>query len=327
MPQEMGEMLIRKAPDLTYADITPKSIYLDRRRFLRAIGVVGATAVAGKGLFDLALPQQDALAATKFSSLAKSPFSISEKQNSYEDVTHYNNFWEFGREKDDPAKNAQKLRTTPWTVSVEGEVKTKRKFTMDEILKLAPLEERIYRHRCVEGWSIVVPWIGFSFSTLAKLVEPTPKAQFVAFESFFDSGQMPEAKYAGLDFPYVEGLRIDEAMNPLALLCVGMYGETLPNQDGAPIRMVIPWKYGYKSIKSLVKIRFVKSQPPTTWNLANPVEYGFYSNVNPNVDNPRYSQAKERRLGEIYRRPTLMFNGYGDQVASMYNGMDLKKNH
>jgi len=320
-------MLMRKAPELTYADVTPKAVYLDRRKFLRAMGIVGATAVAGKGLFDLASPLQDVFASTKFSGLARSPFSTSEKQNTFEDVTHYNNFYEFGTDKGDPAKNAKNFKTSPWTVSVEGEVKKPRKFSMEEILKLAPLEERIYRHRCVEAWSIVVPWIGFSFNILANLAEPTPKARFVAFESYFDSGQMPQAKYTGLEYPYVEGLRLDEAMNPLALLCVGMYGETLPNQDGAPVRIVIPWKYGFKSIKSLVKIRFQEKMPPTTWNRLAPQEYGFYSNVNPNVDHPRWSQAKERRLGEIFRRTTLMFNGYGDQVAAMYNGMDLKKNY
>jgi len=319
-------MLIQKAPDLTYADITPKSVYLDRRRFLRAVGIIGATAVAGKGFFDLALPPETALAAAQFTGLAKSPFSTSEKQNSLNDVSHYNNFYEFGSDKSDPAKNAQNFKTSPWTVSVEGDVKTPRKFTMDEILKLAPLEERIYRHRCVERWSIVVPWIGFSFSVLAKLVEPAPKARYVAFETFFDRRQMPHAG-GGIDFPYVEGLRLDEAMNPLALLSVGMYGETLPPQDGAPVRMIIPWKYGYKSIKSVVKIRFQEKEPPTTWNRYSSDEYGFYSNVNPNVDHPRWSQSKERRLGEIFMRPTVMFNGYGDQVASMYNGMDLKKYH
>jgi len=197
---------------------------------------------------------------------------------------------------------------------------------MDDILKLAPLEERIYRHRCVEGWSIVVPWIGYSLNTILKLAEPTEKAKFVAFESYYDLGQMPWGAHSGIELPYVEGLRLDEAMHPLTLLCVGMYGETLPNQDGAPVRLVIPWKYGFKSIKSIVKIRLVKGMPPTTWNLYAPNEYGFYSNVNPNVDHPRWSQATERRLGEILRRKTLMFNGY-DQVASLYNGMDLKKNY
>ena len=320
-------MRIRKALDLTYADITPKSIYMDRRKFLRAMGIAGATAAAGKGLFGLGLPSQTALAATKFTNLVKSPFSTTEKQSTFNDVTHYNNFYEFGTDKGDPAKNSQNFKTSPWTVSVEGEVAKPRKFSMDEILKLAPLEERIYRHRCVERWSIVVPWIGFSFSVLAKLVEPTPKARYVAFESFYDPRQMPEAKYGGIDFPYVEGLRLDEAMNPLALLCVGMYGESLPPQDGAPVRMIVPWKYGYKSIKSLTKIRFQEKEPPTTWNRYSSSEYGFYSNVNANVDHPRWSQAKERRLGEIFTRPTLMFNGYGDQVASLYNGMDLKKYH
>jgi methionine sulfoxide reductase catalytic subunit len=318
-------MLLQRKPELTYADVTPKELYFSRRQFLRAMGIAGAALYAGQGLLDLVSPSRDAYAAAKFTGLLKSPFSTTEKINSLEDVTHYNNFYEFGIDKDAPAKNAQKFRTSPWTVSVEGEVKTKRKFTMDEILKLAPLEERIYRHRCVEAWSIVVPWIGFSFSTVANLVQPTEKAKYVAFESAYDPSQMPEAKYGGIAFPYVEGLRLDEAMNPLTLLSVGMYGESLPNQDGAPVRMVIPWKYGFKSIKSIVKIHFVKSEPPTTWNLANSREYGFYSNVNPNVDHPRWSQAKERRLGEIFRRSTLMFNGYADQVASLYTGMDLKK--
>ena len=320
-------MLIGKTTDLTYADITPKQVYLDRRKFLQTMGIVGATAVAGKRLFELARPSQTALAGTKFDGLVKSPFSTTEKQNSYEDVTHYNNFYEFGTDKSDPAKNAQKFNTSNWLVSVEGDVAKPRKFPMDEILKIAPFEERIYRHRCVEAWSIVVPWIGFSLSNLVKLVEPTPKAQFVAFQSYYDSRQMPQGRWAGIEFPYVEGLRMDEAMNPLTLLCVGMYGESLPNQDGAPVRLVIPWKYGFKSIKSLVKIKFQSKMPPTTWNLSAPNEYGFYSNVNPHVDHPRWSQAKERRLGEIFRRDTLMFNGYSDQVASMYNGMDLKKNY
>ncbi|HUC55035.1 MAG TPA: protein-methionine-sulfoxide reductase catalytic subunit MsrP [Candidatus Cybelea sp.] len=320
-------MLIQKAPDLTYANITPKSIYLDRRKFLRAMGIVGAAAVAGKNLCDLAWPSEAALAASQFTGLLKSPFSTTEKPNTLNDVSHYNNYYEFGTEKSDPAKYAQNFKTAPWSVSVEGEVAKPRKFSMDEILKLAPLEERIYRHRCVERWSIVVPWIGFPFSVLAKLVEPSPKAAYVAFQTFYDPRQMPQAKYGGIDFPYVEGLRLDEAMHPLTLLCVGMYGDPLPPQDGAPVRMVIPWKYGYKSIKSLVKIRFQEKEPPTTWNRYSREEYGFYSNVNPNVDHPRWSQAKERRLGEIFTRPTVIFNGYGDQVASMYSGMDLKKFH
>jgi methionine sulfoxide reductase catalytic subunit len=320
-------MLFQRKSELTYADVTPKELYLNRRKFLEAMGIVGAAALVGKDLLNLIAPSHHVLAETKFSGLIKSPFSTTEKETSYQDVTHYNNFYEFGVDKSSPAKNAQNFRTSPWTVAVEGEVRTKRKFSMDEILKLAPLEERIYRHRCVEGWSIVVPWIGFSFSNLAKLVEPTPKAKFVAFQSYWDLGQMPLARpeLAGIEFPYVEGLRLDEAMNPLTLFCVGMYGESLPNQDGAPVRMVIPWKYGFKSIKSIVKIKFVSKQPDTTWNLANSHEYGFYSNVNPNVDHPRWSQATERRLGDIFRRKTLMFNGYQDEVASMYTGMDLRK--
>jgi sulfoxide reductase catalytic subunit YedY len=319
-------MHIRRSLELTHADVTPRSVYLDRRKFLRDMGLAGVVALAGKSLLDLASPSQSAYAGTKLTTV-KGPFSTDEKVNSYNDVTHYNNFYEFGVDKDAPAKNAQNFSTSPWTVSIEGEVNKPRKFTMEEILALAPLEERIYRHRCVEAWSIVVPWIGYSFSTLAKLVEPTSKARYVAFESYYDLHQMPQARYAGLDFPYVEGLRLDEAMHPLALLCVGMYGETLPNQDGAPVRMVLPWKYGFKSIKSLVKIRFVKGEPPTTWSRSAPTEYGFYSNVNPEVDHPRWSQARERRLGEILKRKTLMFNGYGDQVASLYTGMNLRKNY
>ena len=319
-------MHIRRSLELTHADVTPRSVYLDRRKFLRDMGLAGVVALAGKSLLDLASPSQSAYAGTKLTTV-KGPFSTDEKANSYNDVTHYNNFYEFGVDKDAPAKNAQNFSTSPWTVSIEGEVNKPRKFTMEEILALAPLEERIYRHRCVEAWSIVVPWIGYSFSTLAKLVEPTSKARYVAFESYYDLHQMPQARYAGLDFPYVEGLRLDEAMHPLALLCVGMYGETLPNQDGAPVRMVLPWKYGFKSIKSLVKIRFVKGEPPTTWSRSTPTEYGFYSNVNPEVDHPRWSQARERRLGEILKRKTLMFNGYGDQVASLYTGMNLRKNY
>jgi methionine sulfoxide reductase catalytic subunit len=318
-------VLTKKSPVLSYRDVTPKEIYLNRRRFLAAMGIVGAATLAGKEIWSLAAPRQTVHADTKLN-FVMGPFSTTEKVTPYYDVTHYNNFYEFGTGKSDPAKNAQNFRTSPWTVSVEGEVKNRRKYSMDEILKLAPLEERIYRHRCVEAWSIVVPWIGFPLSTLIKLAEPTPKAKFVAFESYYSPIQMPQATYAGIPFPYLEGLRMDEAMNPLTLLCVGMYGETLPNQDGAPVRIIIPWKYGFKSIKSIVKIKFEKSQPPNTWNMVAPNEYGFYANVNPHVDHPRWSQAKERRLGEIFRRDTLMFNGYGDQVASMYAGMDLRKN-
>src|SRR5712671_5102471 len=319
-------MLIKNKPELTYADVTPKNLYFKRRNFLRGLSIAGAATLVGERFASI-LSYPGSIQANSKLAAIKSKYTVDEKVTSENDVTHYNNFYEFGTDKGDPAKNSQNFKTSPWTVSVEGDVKTPRKFTMDEILKLAPLEERIYRHRCVERWSIVVPWIGFSFNVLAKLVDPTPKARYVAFESFYDPRQMPQAKYGGIDFPYVEGLRLDEAMNPLALLCVGMYGESLPPQDGAPVRMIIPWKYGYKSIKSLVKIRFQEKEPPTAWNRYSSSEYGFYSNVNPNVDHPRWSQAKERRLGEIFTRPTVIFNGYGDQVASMYNGMDLKKYH
>ena len=320
-------MLLKRSPDLKYSDVTPRQVYLGRRKFLYGMGLTGGLALAGKTLANIVDPSVRAYASTKLDGVIKGPFSTDEKVTPEKAVTTYNNFYEFGTEKSDPAKNSGKFQTSPWSVSVEGEVGKPRKFTMDEILKLAPLEERIYRHRCVEGWSIVVPWVGYSFSTLAKLVEPTPSARFVAFESYFDPKQMPLWRYAGIQLPYVEGLRLDEAMHPLALLCVGMYDETLPNQDGAPVRMTIPWKYGFKSIKSLVKIKFVKDQLPTTWNISNAHEYGFYSNVNPKVDHPRWTQAREVRLPGFFKNtPTQMFNGYGDQVASLYNGMDLKKN-
>ncbi len=314
-------MLIRKPADIRYSEITPKSLYLNRRKFLAAIP---GAALAGRELLS---PSARAVAGTKLANLTKSPFSTTEPQNSYQDVTTYNNFWEFGTEKDQPARNARNFKTEPWTVSVEGQCAKPRKFSIEEILKIAPLEERIYRHRCVEGWSIVVPWVGYSLSALLKQVEPGPKAKFVGFESYYDLKQMPLARPDVLPFPYNEGLRLDEAMHPLALLCVGMYGETLPPQDGAPVRMVLPWKYGFKSIKSIIKIKLASSQPTCTWNVANPPMYGWYSNVNPNVDNPRYSQATERRLGELRRRPTLMFNGYAEQIGNLYAGLDLKKNY
>ncbi len=321
-------MLLKRSPDLKYSDITPRQAYLDRRKFLYGLGLAGGIALAGRGLSNLAFPSVRAYASTKLDGVTKGPFGTDEKITDEKVVTTYNNYYEFGTDKSDPAKNATKFVTSPWSVSVEGEVAKPRKFTMDEILKLAPLEERVYRHRCVEGWSIVVPWVGYPLSALAKLVQPTPAARYVAFESYFDKKQMPLWSRAGIDLPYVEGLRLDEAMHPLALLTVGMYGETLPNQDGAPVRMVIPWKYGFKSAKSLVKIKFTKDQPPTTWNITNAHEYGFYSNVNPTVDHPRWSQAKEVRLPGFFKNtPTKMFNGYADQVASLYNGMDLKKNY
>ena len=310
---------------LTYSDVTPKSIYTNRRNFLFGAATTYG-AIRGWKLFSnlMSGPGQGSVP-VPLQNVKKWPGSTTEKVTPIGDATTYNNFYEFGTDKGDPAQNAKNFVTSPWVVSVEGEVKKPRKLSMDDIMKLAPLEERIYRHRCVEGWSIVVPWIGYPLSVIAKLVEPTPKAKFVAFQSYYDTRQMPLGPEAGIELPYIEGLRLDEAMNPLTLLTVGMYGETLPNQDGAPVRMVIPWKYGFKGIKSLVKIRFVKDQPATTWNIENSHEYGFYSNVNPEVDHPRWSQKTERRLGEFFRRPTLMFNGYGDQVASMYAGMDLRK--
>ncbi len=307
-------MLIKKPADFRYSEITPKSIFLNRRKFLAGIP---AAFLASR-----------ALGAMKLPNLTKSRYSTSEKQNTYEQATHYNNFYEFGTSKQQPAENAKNFKTSPWTVSVEGEVAKPRKFSLDEIMRIAPIEERIYRFRCVEAWSMVIPWAGYSLSELLKQVQPTAKAKYVAFESYHDLSQMPLARegMAGIEFPYVEGLRLDEAMNPLALLTVGMYGETLAPQNGAPVRMILPWKYGFKSIKSIVKIKLTTSQPPTTWNISNSREYGFYSNVNPHVDHPRWSQAKERRLPGLFQNtPTLMFNGYGEQVASLYQGMDLKK--
>ena len=312
-------MLIKKGSEISSSQITPKWLYVNRRKFLTGVLGVTAGAAAGRSLKDLAWPSQKVLAATKLNVAAKSPFSTTESVTPYNDVTHYNNFYEFGTGKEDPAKNATQFKTSPWNVKVSGLVDKPRTFSLDELQHLAPLEERIYRHRCVEAWSIVVPWIGYSFNVLLKEVSPKPKARFVAFESYYSAGQMPWGSSAGITLPYVEGLRLDEAMHPLALLCFGMYGETLPNQDGAPVRMVLPWKYGFKSIKSLVQIKLVEKQPDTTWNLSNSHEYGFYSNVNPQVDHPRWSQAKERRLGEFFRRPTLMFNGY-DQVALALRG-------
>jgi sulfoxide reductase catalytic subunit YedY len=311
-------MLIKKPDDLRYSDITPKAHYLNRRNFLAG---VPAAVLAGSELLS---PSRRALALTKLSATKGQLSTTGEKVNPVEDVTHYNNYYEFGTGKEEPAERAKNFKYSPWNVSIEGEVAKPRKFTIEEIMKVAPLEERIYRHRCVEAWSIVVPWIGYSLSALLNQVEPTSKAKFVAFETLYDPKQMLSPREAGIPLPYAEGLRLDEAMHPLALLCVGMYGESLPPQDGAPVRMVLPWKYGFKSIKSIVKIKLVTSQPLSTWNEVQPQEYGFYSNVNPHRDHPRWTQAKERRLGEFGKRDTLMFNGY-PQVASLYTGMDLMR--
>jgi methionine sulfoxide reductase catalytic subunit len=311
-------MLIHRgsASAIPYSEVTPKSRYLNRRRFL-------ARAAAGL----LAGPAGIALGNAKLPVASKSKYSTTEKETPFEAVTTYNNFYEFGTAKEQPSQNARNFRTSPWAIKVEGAVNKPRTFDLDAILKLAPLEERIYRHRCVEAWSMVIPWIGFPLSELLKQVEPAGNAKYVAFQSYYDSRQMPGAAYAGIPFPYVEGLRIDEAMNPLTLLTTGLYGETLPNQNGAPVRIVVPWKYGFKSIKSIVKIRLQEKQPPTTWNLANAREYGFYSNVNPEVDHPRWSQKKERRIGEFFKRDSVLFNGYGEQVAGLYGGMDLKREY
>jgi len=317
-------MLIKKADDIPSSEITPQSMYLNRRKFLVTAGLAGAAASGAKGILDIANPER-AYAEEKIPNLQKSPFSTTEKITPEQTVANYNNYYEFSTEKDEPAKLATKFRTRPWKVKIEGDVSKKQEWDIDSILKFAPAEERIYRHRCVEGWSIVVPWIGFSLSELIKRADPLGKAKFVEFTTILDPSQMPGQTRNVLDWPYVEGLRMDEAMHPLTLLCFGMYGTSLLNQDGAPVRLIVPWKYGFKSAKAIVRIKFTDKQPVNTWNRSAPNEYGFYSNVNPNVDHPRWSQKTERRLGEFFKRPTLMFNGY-DQVASLYSGMDLKKN-
>ena len=318
-------MLIKKPGDIASSEITPKSLYLDRRKFLAGTALAGAAVVSGAALSQMASPSSVVQANAKIDGLQKSPFSTNETITPFKDVSNYNNYYEFSTDKYEPAGLAKDFKTHPWTVTIDGDVKKKQVLDVDAISKMAAPEERIYRHRCVEGWSIVVPWVGFSLSELIKRADPLPKAKFVEFTTILDPKQMPGQRGHVLEWPYIEGLRMDEAMHPLALLCFGMYGEVLPNQDGAPLRIVVPWKYGFKSAKAIVRIRFTDRQPINTWNLSAPNEYGFYSNVNPNVDHPRWSQAKERRLGEFLKRPTLMFNGY-DQVASLYSGMDLKKN-
>ncbi len=318
-------MLLKKAKDIPWSEVTPKSLYLNRRQFLAGAAMAGAAAAGGLKLREAFAPSTRVLAGNKINGVQKSPLSTTETVTPYKDVTHYNNYYEFSTEKDGPAELATNFRTRPWKVKIEGQVEKKLELGVDEIIRMASPEERIYRHRCVEGWSIVVPWVGFSLSQLIQRAKPTSKAKFVEFTSIYDPSQMPGQRRQVLEWPYVEGLRMDEAMHPLALLCFGMYGEDLPNQDGAPLRIILPWKYGFKSGKAIAKIRFSEKQPMNSWQLSAPQEYGFYANVNPNVDHPRWSQAKERRLGEFSKRPTLMFNGY-DQVASLYSGMDLKKN-
>jgi sulfoxide reductase catalytic subunit YedY len=324
-------MLIKRSHnglDLPFAsEITPQHIVEGRRTFIARIA---AGAVVGSSIWEMATREAFAqtAAAQKLAARANPAFSTPEARTPFKDVTSYNNFYEFGTDKSDPADNAHTLRTRPWTVTIEGEVKKPVTLDIDSLTRLAPLEERVYRLRCVEGWSMVIPWVGYSLSNLIKHVEPTGNAKYVELTSLADRRQMPGVNSRVLEWPYVEGLRMDEAMHPLALLSVGMYGQVLPNQNGAPVRLVVPWKYGFKSAKSIVRIRFLRDQPRTAWNVSAPSEYGFYSNVNPNVDHPRWSQATERRIGEDgffqRKRKTLMFNGYND-VASLYSGMDLKK--
>ena len=315
-------MIIRtpKPSDVKPSEITPETIYRQRRRFMQTVGLGTLGLLVGDSLADMKEQQLKALGPLK-----EGPFSTDEEKTSFEDVTHYNNFYELGTGKQDPYRYSKYLKPRPWTVSVEGECERPGTFNIDDFIKPYALEDRIYRLRCVEGWSMVIPWVGFPLASMIKQFKPTSKAKYVAFQTLYDPEMLPGQKRPVLPWPYVEGLRMDEAMNPLTIMSVGLYGKELPNQNGAPMRLVVPWKYGFKSIKSIVKITFVEQQPKCTWNEVNPSEYGFYSNVNPNVDHPRWSQARERRIGEFLKRKTLMFNGYGDEVASLYTGMDLKK--
>ncbi len=331
----------RRAP--ASSEITPERLYLRRREFIKSSLLFAATSTGVGGSLLWLLGGRRGGRVGPFESngadrasgasreidahevVERSPYSTSEPMTPLRDVTSYNNFYEFGTDKGDPAANAGTLRPRPWTVAIEGEVNLPQVVDIDQLIKWAPLEERIYRMRCVEAWSMVVPWLGFPLGELIKRVEPTSRARYVAFTTLLDPEQMPEQRRTVLDWPYVEGLRLDEAMHPLTLLVIGLYGKPLPNQNGAPLRLVVPWKYGFKGIKSIVKLRFTEKQPPTTWSSAAPEEYGFYANVNPAVDHPRWSQATERRIGEFLRRPTVQFNGYAEQVASLYSGMDLRR--
>lgn len=318
-------MLIKKPDDIRPSEITDRALYLNRRRFIQGAGsILAAGATSG-----LILPGA-ARAGTKLEGVVDGPFNTDEDITPYEDATSYNNFYEFGTDKEDPARNAKDFKTRPWSLKVEGECDRPGTYDLEDFVKPHQLEERIYRLRCVEAWSMVIPWVGFPLGPVLKRFQPNSRAKYVAFETLHDPERMPGQRRAVLEWPYVEGLRMDEAMNPLTLFAVGMYGEVIPNQNGAPIRLVVPWKYGFKSIKSIVTIRFTQTEPPTSWNKSQPREYGFYSNVNPKVDHPRWSQARERRIdGSIFtlKRPTLMYNGYGEQVASMYTGMDLSKHY
>src|SRR6267154_4026967 len=325
-------MLIKKPADIESSEITDQKVYLNRRLFMRGAVLAGSAAATGFLYRKLNPPAAVVAEQPKIAGLITSPsddairngFKVNEPLTSFEDITNYNNFYEFSTEKRSVASEVRGFVTRPWTVEVGGLVNNPRAYDLDDLVKLAPQEERIYRHRCVEGWSMVIPWAGFPLASLLKEVDPLSSARYVAFQTLLDPKRMPNQNTTVLDWPYLEGLRLDEAMNPLAILATGLYGGTLPPQDGAPIRLVVPWKYGFKGIKSIVKITLVDTQPPTTWNLEAPNEYGFYSNVNPSVRHPRWSQATEQRIGEFGRRDTLMFNGYADQVASLYQGMDLK---
>ena len=327
-------MLIKKPGDIESSQITDRQFYLSRRLFMRGAvlaGSVTATAFLYRSLnpppaMVEARPKIDTVTSPPDEAISKG-FKVIEAPTSFADITNYNNFYEFSTAKGSVASEARRFVTRPWQVEVGGLVNKPKVFDLDDLLKLAPQEDRIYRHRCVEGWSMVIPWVGFPLSELLKQVDPLSTARYVAFQTLFDPKQMPNQNTAVLDWPYVEGLRLDEAMHPLAILATGIYGQTLPPQDGAPIRLVVPWKYGFKGIKSIVKITLVENQPPTTWNIAAPDEYGFYSNVNPNVDHPRWSQRREHRIGEFGSRPTLMFNGYAEQVGHLYQGMDLRANY
>ena len=331
-------MVIRKLDEIKSSEITDKSTYLNRRNFIRGAALL-ATAAGTSALYRaINQPPPPPRIAEKIEGVVKPVekdavalgYRVNEPLTPINDITNYNNFYEFTTDKAGVARLSRNFVIRPWSVAVGGLVNKPRTFDLDELLNLAPQEERIYRHRCVEGWSMVIPWVGFPLAKLLELVEPTSAARFVAFETLYDPKRFPGQKGgvfgSGLQWPYVEGLRLDEAMNPLAILATGIYGEALPPQDGAPIRLVVPWKYGFKGIKSIVKITLVDSQPPTTWNIEAPNEYGFYSNVNPNVPHPRWSQAKEQRIGQFGKRDTLIFNGYGEQVAYLYQGMDLKVN-
>ena len=323
-------MLIKQPSDIPPSEITPPQVFLDRRRFMRDSAGMAAAAMLGAGLAPFGVRTAEAALATdpdargpRLEGVVESEFRADEELTPYADITSYNNFYEFGTDKRDPSRHAGDFVPRPWSVQVLGECGKPGEYDYEDIVKPHRLEERIYRLRCVEAWSMVIPWVGIPLGDVLARFEPTSKAKYVAFRTVLRPEQMPGQRRSILDWPYVEGLRIDEAMHPLTLLAVGLYGEVLPNQNGAPIRLVAPWKYGFKSIKSIVSIEFTETQPPTTWNMAATREYGFYSNVNPKVDHPRWSQARERRIGELFKRDTLMFNGYADQVAGLYAGMDL----